>query len=908
MRRAFAGLLLAVAASVSAGTVGAELSLRARVVALTPDVPVRILWRWGGEGLGGSVVRGELTAIPAKAPRGPEAAPLERKPEGDIPDLLDDKPRDRVVEETKDGVVHYLHKGVWTRAVPVSDFRRKGLSFITFTLQGLKGVRDITGVVMELEVLWRGTRVELVREAGPDGPTVGLVLPLHLLAEHAPDSEAFRDGLMGLLEYATRRAEALERLPWAKRPVPTRYGILTDCGGYGAGAGYGIRHTNKTVFEVELRTLRQLGVSGLRGAPGFLHAWVDAGRDSVKHFARIREIHGPGYPVPSVRRSEGSGRIVRAPEGAGCPYHPDVAGRMAEAAAKLLADVREAGVDEVWALTVDEIGSVFDRSPEGKGHQSVCPRCIEGFRDYVRGLGLTPDDFEAKGWSDVRPNAYWPRGQEPPKPWLPERGWGLLTYYSRRFNCATSARLFEPLRLACEEANKAGQKPQVYSFALRGNTFLMRGHSLDFFNFYRHADSAFVYETSNRDPRVWQWDSYLCDVGRVLKRRMGKQFGIYVKPHRGAPVQRALAAVARGATMLFWYTYGPDYKKGDSFSSRPDVLAKVSRAARLIGAAEDVLHGSKWVVQPKVAVVRPRTSEIWGNDAAWENGKWVYTALQHAHVPVDPIDEGMLMEDLSRYQVIYVSGTHLRRDAAEKLAAWVKAGGNLFTSGWGLARDEANHPLDVMLPVLGLRKRDDPEMWCEVRRYGATRLSTFAKRKASPPEGELWVPIVGLEALDPREGSEVMVKDSDGRGCMVRSRWGRGQAITSGFFEGLEYAAKVHRDDFDMSKDFNPALRNRITEAAADHWIVDAGHATVEGILVRNPKSGKLAVCLMNWTYRGRELVPFEGLRVRVRHAAGATRARSCWLDRDLTVTRAGDGKLELALPRLEEGDVILLE
>ena len=77
---------------------------------------------------------------------------------------------------------------------------------------------------------------------------------------------------------------------------------------------------------------------------------------------------------------------------------------------------------------------------------------------------------------------------------------------------------------------------------------------------------------------------------------------------------------------------------------------------------------------------------------------------------------------------------------------------------------------------------------------------------------------------------------------------------------------------------------------------------------MRHPKSGRLAVCLMNWTYRGRELVPFEGLRVRVRHAAGATRARSCWLDRDLTVSGGENGTLEISLQRLEEGDVILLE
>ena len=41
----------------------------------------------------------------------------------------------------------------------------------------------------------------------------------------------------------------------------------------------------------------------------------------------------------------------------------------------------------------------------------------------------------------------------------------------------------------------------------------------------------------------------------------------------------------------------------------------------------------------------------------------------HGHIPVDALDEGLLMtEDISRYKAIYVSGSHLRRDTAERLA------------------------------------------------------------------------------------------------------------------------------------------------------------------------------------------------------------------------------------------------
>ncbi len=73
-----------------------------------------------------------------------------------------------------------------------------------------------------------------------------------------------------------------------------------------------------------------------------------------------------------------------------------------------------------------------------------------------------------------------------------------------------------------------------------GNTFLMGGHSLDFFDFYRHADNAMVYETSNRDARVWSWDSYLCDVGRILTAKLQDRVRrLREAPSRGADPARA---------------------------------------------------------------------------------------------------------------------------------------------------------------------------------------------------------------------------------------------------------------------------------------------------------------------------------------------------------------------------------
>jgi len=892
-------------------TVPQDFTVRVRVTAIRPDEPTDIAWRRGGEGLGGEVFRGTLgTKVPT---------------------------------------------GRWTPPVPVTSFvkgRFPDKLFLTFMAgrpgrgagRGERGKDYSADVEMEFEFALGGRVVKTVRETGPDGGTIGLVIPAYRLAGGAkPDDPRFLDELAGVLEYARRRTAMLEKLPWAARPVPARYVILTDVGGYGEGIGYGIRTTNKAVVETECRSLRQLGVNSFRSAPPFLLEMAARGEGYARDFGRACDTGIMGYPAPSLRARPPN------PE-AGCPFGAGVAALTEEGVRKSLDAMFATRLPEVWGLTVDEIGAVVDQSPEGKSHYSRCPRCGEAFRAYLKGQGLAPADFGKTVWADVKPVDLTPK--EGPGFDAADRGQALAAYYTKQFNNYASAKLFRPLRDACARANEAKRKalaegrkdapeaarPYVYSYALRGNTFLMKGHSLDFFDFYRHADNAFVYEMSNRGPQVWSWDSYLCDVGRAVSGRMGLEFGVYVKPHRGAPIQRALAAAARGARMIYWYTYGPDYKKGDSFSQDSGCLVLVSKAARILGRAEAVLYGSSWARPAEVAVVSPRTSECWMGftgkpeyAAAWENAKWTYTALAHAHIPVDAIDEAMLAaEDLGRYKVIYISGPNLTRAAAGKVARWVEAGGTLYTSGGGLARDEANQPLKVLEPVLGLDGRGDPQMYHRVSLYGATTVEPLDEPRdvlAPAPEGARIVggeaggsfaPVVGREVLRPPRGTEVLAKFADGGPAVTRHAFGKGRAYVAGFFPGLEYSAAVRGGSFDMSKDFDGGRRAWVTLplAGAVKPVVDVSCPTVEGVLLRNRDSGKLAVVLMNWTYAaaasrpGRPTslhLPLNNVRLTIRGAAEATRAVSAWLDKALAVEKSGEAVL-VTLPELAEGDVVLLE
>ncbi len=886
-------------------TVPHDFTMRARVTAATPSEPVHLRWRYGGEGLGGGVTTGTFA----------ENLPV----------------------------------GTWSPPVPLTSIAAKFPKklFLTVTLdrpRGGDGRASHRNVRVEFEFRWRDRAVKSFEEAAPDGATVGLFIPAYRLAGgKAPDHPDFTGELGGLLAYARARAERLEKLPWSGRPVPRLYTVITDLGGHGEGAGYGIRHANRAVTEAECRSLRQLGVNALRARPAFLESMISEKTGYGAAFGRGAITGHAGFPV--VRYRKGS---APAP-GAGCPFSPAV-GQAAQAQIAEALGHLKGPEDEVWLLTVDEIGTIFHETPEGKGkHAGACPNCTRAFQEWLKGQGLKPSDFGKGEWSEVVPADLAAPGREasggPPDPKA-----ALNAYYASLFLNTATAKLFTPLRDAIAQANERKRKalaggdpkgpearqPWLFSYALRGNNFLMQGSSLDFFEFYRHADNAFVYETSNRDPRIWGWDSYLCDVARVVSADQGIRFGIYVKPHRGAPIQRMLAAASRSARMIYWYTYGPDYHKGDSFSERPECLDAVSRGIRLLGRAEETLYGSSWARPAEVAIVNPQSSERWiglfgpspAKEAAWENAKWIYTALQHAHVPVDPLDEVMLAaRDLSRYKVLYINGPHLTRAAAEKVASWVRAGGTLYTSGGGLAYDEAHRPLQPMEPVLGLRAREAPRMTCRVSLYGGTSIESYddSRRVLAPaPPGAGIVaggpftgsfPLaVGRETLKPST-AQVLAKFADGEAAVTRNAFGQGQAYVVGFFPGLEYSALVRAESFDMSGGFPAERRSYVVAPALERVVpvVDASHHAVEGVLLRNDASGRLAVTLANWAYRrtngtpSPEVVPLAGLRITIRGADNATKAASAALDRPLVLEKSG-GAVIVVLPSLAEGDVLLLE
>jgi hypothetical protein len=843
-----------------------DVTFRARVVKAAGGDAFSLSWKRGGQGLGGLVYTGPIPAADGAASLG---------------------------------------LGVWSKRVPIDEIVGKGdWSFpnILVDIPGKKGKKaGLTQVVVEMEFADKDVPFKSFTESAPDGSTVTFAFP-----GAAADRKTFEAELLPLSRYVRARYDRLAKAFAVDDPLPTKFAILGHHGGYGTGAGYAIRHNDPAIAADESKSLRLLGFNGMVHKQPL--ATVDAagfGKDF-----RVGFIGGPGAGSPMNYFKKQ--KVEDA-----CPFDPGLRKSMLAMVRKEIADeYKIVGAKEAWAEWWDEIGVA------AKEHIQTCPRCREQYEAYVRANGVSAADV---GFADgaVRPYPLWRVGEDKKKVTLVpppatasatgSRNW----YWSYRFMTYATGQLFP-------ESAAELKKAAVPLFAMQGPTPSWNGSSLDWFEFYdQKANTAVVWETSNRDPRTWQFESYLADIARGIARRLGLLIGTLVKPHRGAPEQRLMATVSRGATTIEWYNYGPDYARGDSFSQRPDLLLRVGRANRLLAKVEDRLYGAKWAGQPEVAFVSPRSSEIWGKATdldvtAFENAKWVYLALQHAHIPVDILSEQQLAEGkLDRYKAIYVPGTHLHHDASARLKTWVEAGGLLWTDALGLSRDEANQPTTAIAGLMKLGERR-LESWGSVPGYRATTLEPLVekmspKQAAVAIEASRTVARIGREVFgEPGDGGpKVQFRFADGKPAVLRQHFGHGEIVVVGWWAGLTYSAKVRRSDFDMRTDFDSDDRLWIVgpiENRGCYAPVKPSAATVEAVML--DKDGQRSIVLMNWAYKaspgryGGVLEPESTLRIGLPGVGEFRTVRSVLHG---TLPIEGTGRAVI-LPALDEVDVLILD
>ena len=371
--------------------------------------------------------------------------------------------------------------------------------------------------------------------------------------------------------------------------------------------------------------------------------------------------------------------------------------------------------------------------------------------------------------------------------------------------------------------------------------------------------------------------------------------------------------IAAGVRCVDVYNYGPHYASCDSWSTSTDILTVLRDVQFELGAIDEALHGT---VRHKtdVAILYNRTAGIWmyQTSAFEQDSRFIQWTLAHAgydadFIPEEDIEAGKLAE----YKVLYLNGPQIRPQAADKIAAWVKAGGVLVGSAGAGSRDTFDRPLATLTPVFGAEsadlklERDAGRPKYELRSQPTLAIAATVAGTAAP--SVRMRQLCARETLQPLTGAVTILAFTNGAPAGVFNHCGKGAAIRLATLPGIAYLHEAIRDmsydaDTYSPTNYPPAVRDFIAWPAAMTGAFRTAQASspiAEVVRYDGPNRAVLFVI----DHRMRSDVDF---RMTVAEAAQFNMARTA-RGAVVRMRRTKDGALELAFP-LDQADAVVLE
>lgn len=769
-----------------------------------------------------------------------------------------------------------IRKGVWSQWVNLREKLEPGSweNTVGFHLQPS---RPVTKLKAEIEVGWGPRPGQIVRrffEEG-DGPSASILLPNRSVRTRDEVREGiwsagFRKWISCVSDKSRKHYELAKAMEFKGDRLPRKYTVFTSVTGYG-----GV-HYSKEAMANEMRAAAHLGIN----APFLL---------CQRYLQFAREQGLMDTLVPRV-----VGGTAGYPPRKGCPNDPATDERCRKMSKTFLDGAQKMppdGVESTWMMkNGDEIGFTA-----GPSHVQECETCVALFRDYLKGKGLSPAEFGAERWSQVRP-----RYDLQPIGKVGRR----LHYHTTLFLSYNTAQLYRKV-VASHESTFAS-KPYIYSNYQPSP--IWSGMGLDWFIMGQERAFSIAWaEDWVWGQHRWELVSFVVDVLRNVAEENGIPFGMYIVARTGGFRRKTMSLFGRGALAMIVYNWGPRYAFADQFSEFPEVQREVGETMRLVGGAEDYLFGSR-PLPTDVALVYSRSEEIWQADQAdFKDRLHVYLALLHDQIPADVISEDQIAAGkLSRYKVLYLCGEHIQKRAAEGIRDWVAAGGRLWADGQAATRDEYDEPLHVLDEVLGRRHlyTEKPAQFAAVLGHGtlgAPIQSCKLKFPGSETEQEAET-YVYRAVVEPGKSAKVVGTYADGRPAAIARETGEGRALYLTFPAGMTYRRRLDEKDFDPSKDYRSAERSLISGFALESGVVrpvELSHGVVEAIATRG--EGGRTVVLINYRFE-----PVDSLGVSIREGEQPIKTVRSVLHGPLQTERK-NGRVSVTLP-LDEADVLLID
>ena len=412
------------------------------------------------------------------------------------------------------------------------------------------------------------------------------------------------------------------------------------------------------------------------------------------------------------------------------------------------------------------------------------------FRAWLKQLGKTPADLLVNDWDAVKIVTAAEREKLP-----------ALYYYSQRFRTRALGDFMAIQARLAQEAY-GGTFPVQANFsdgAVYSANFY--GQGVDYFELLDSPDQNAVWsEDWSNGASTYQCAAFNIDLMRAAARERGQVVGNFVIAHANRKPWdiklKATSELARGSKTLESFCYGPrwatheggPYWRTHVWQARPETWDANASLTREVGAVEDVLL-TAMPVPAKVALLYSSATDIWtaeGNLAWGFDRMHTWLALAHAQMPVDVLSERQAAQGmLDGYQVCYLSGPNLTLSAAEKLKAWVEAGGTLWLTADAASRDEFNRPLHVLDPILPADRAQVQELQ-KVGAAGRNLAGLSAKDEVRWPGGKADVLAV-RQSLAARAGVTTLATFGDKSPAAVQGKAGRGTICCVGFLPSLGY-------------------------------------------------------------------------------------------------------------------------
>jgi len=353
----------------------------------------------------------------------------------------------------------------------------------------------------------------------------------------------------------------------------------------------------------------------------------------------------------------------------------------------------------------------------------------------------------------------------------------------------------------------------------------------------------------------------------------------YVMPHMPGNIPEMwrrmwYSAMGHGAKLFNLFEFEPVWiAYTENHCTGKEMYGMVLKTMREYGTFEDIIQSGQ-VRQSQVGLWFSATADK-NNDYENSGGaakRALYIAILNQQLPLDFIvDQDAADGTLNQYKVLYLTDRHVSKASSEKIAAWVRNGGTLFTTAGAGQYDENNLPNTVLRDLIGVNET----AWVAPKEA----LVGFIKQDlnfvqpvetVNGQDGTVFPVYGAISRVKANAGVGITGKFNDGSPALTVRQVGKGGIIACAFLPGLSYfKPAIPRKPLDrgttpdamahfLPVNFDQRIGSLIgTFLPAGLRPVTISASSVEATVIES-KAGT-AITLTNWT-----TTPAKGLKVTI--------------------------------------------